>query len=245
MRTWIVAISLLFSGMCLAGTIDPSSKDQDHLDYAAGFPCVIEIRGICKCGGDHEFHASAVAISPHWALTAAHVVEGNKGVYVKIGDRKFPSDKVFVHEKFSEDSLGFADIALCRFRDDLGLDFYPELYDGDDEVSKVASISGYGVTGNFSTGHKIMDQRRRAGSNIIAAGEKDVLICNLSDRKTKMEFLIAPGDSGGGLFIGKKLAGINSFVSAEDGKPDSDYGDESAHTRVSKFVEWIRENTKD
>jgi hypothetical protein len=31
---------------------------------------------------------------------------------------------------------------------------------------------------------------------------------------------------------------------AEDGKPDSDYGDESAHTRISKFLGWIREKTK-
>ena len=245
MRTWIVAISLLFSSMCRAGTIDPSSKDQDHLDYATGYPCVLEIMGKCKCGGDHEFHASAVAISPHWVLTAAHVVEGTGGIYVKVGERKFPAIKVLVHEKFKEDSVGHADIALCGFLDDLGLNFYPELYEDGDEVSKVASIAGYGMTGTFSTGSKILDKKRRAGSNIVAEGENDVLVCNLSDRKTKLEFLIAPGDSGGGLFIGKKLAGINSFVSARDGKTDSGYGDESAHTRVSKFVEWIRTNTKD
>lgn len=245
MRTWIVAISLWLSGSCLAGTIDPSAKDEDHLEYAEGFPCVVEILGMCKCGGEHEYNASAVAISPRWVLTAAHVVDGTKGVYVKIGDKKFPADRVIVHEKFKEDSLGYADIAVCRCEGDFGLEFYPELYEGNDEASKVASISGWGITGTFSTGAKKHDKKRRAGSNIIAGSERDVLVCNLADKKTKMEFLIAPGDSGGGLFIGKKIAGINSFVSAPDGKADSDYGDESAHTRVSKFVDWIRKNIKD
>lgn len=245
MRTWIVAISLLFSGACLAGTIHPSAKDEDHLAYAEGFPCVVEIMGMCRCGGDHEYHASAVAISPRWVLTAAHVVAGTKGVYIKIGDRKFPADKVIVHKDFKENSLGYADIALCRCEGDFGLDFYPELYEGKDEVSKVVSVSGYGLTGTFSTGATKTDKKKRSGSNIVAESEKDVLVCNLTDRRTSLEILIAPGDSGGGMFIGNKLAGINSFVSSKDGKPDSGYGDESAHTRVSKFADWVRENMRD
>lgn len=245
MRTWIVAISFWFCGICFAGTIDPSAKDEDHIEYAEGFPCVVEILGMCKCGGEHEFHASAVAISSNWVLTAAHVVDGTKSPYVKIGDKKFPANKVLVHENFKEDNLGYADIALCRCEGDFGLAFYPELYEDKDEVSKVASMAGYGMTGTFSEGSKKSDKRKRAGSNIVAGSERDVLVCNLSDRRTRMEFLIAPGDSGGGLFIGKRLAGINSFVSAADGKTDSDYGDESAHTRVSKFVEWIRKNAKE
>jgi hypothetical protein len=60
--------------------------------------------------------------------------------------------------------------------------------------------------------------------------------------KTELEFLIASGDSGGGLFIDNKLAGINSCVMAVDKKPDSTYNDESGHTRISKFIGWIKEN---
>ena len=51
--------------------------------------------------------------------------------------------------------------------------------------------------------------------------------------------MISHGDSGGGLFIDNKLAGINSLVMSSDGKPDSSWTDESGHTRVSKFVSWI------
>lgn len=229
-------------GLCHAGTRDPSVADKDHLKYGEEFHSVVRVEGKCGCGKgeDHGFNGSGVAISGNWVVTAAHVVDGNKDVVVKIGDKVFPADSVIVHEDFDDSRVGHCDIALCRCAGDFGLEFYPGLYDDDDEVSKVASISGYGTSGSFSTGAVVSDGKRRAGSNIIARTERDVLVCVLSDRKTKLEFIIAPGDSGGGLFIGNRLAGINSFVMADDGKPDSDYGDESAHTRVSKFVPWIR-----
>ena len=54
-----------------------------------------------------------------------------------------------------------------------------------------------------------------------------------------MEFIICPGDSGGGLFIDKKIAGINSCVIATDGKPNSTYTDEGGHTRISQHLDWI------
>lgn len=247
MRTWIAVIVAIVYGVCLGGTRDPSVSDKSHLDYGSDFHSVVKVEGKCGCGQgkEHMFAASGVAISREWVVTAAHVVKGNKDVFVKIGDKKFPADEVIVHEDFVESGIGHSDIALCRCSGDFGLDFYPGLYEDEDEVSKVVSVAGYGTSGSFSTGAVVSDSQRRAGSNIVARAERDVIVCVLSDRKTKLEFLIAPGDSGGGLFIGNRLAGINSFVMAEDGKTDSDYGDESAHTRVSKFAPWIRKKIGD
>lgn len=58
-----------------------------------------------------------------------------------------------------------------------------------------------------------------------------------------LEYLIAPGDSGGGVFaeIGGQsvLVGVNSFVGSFDGSSDSDYGNVSGHIRVSAFNSWI------
>jgi hypothetical protein len=240
MVKWIFPIFVLVSSFCLGGTIDPSVPDQKYLDYAEGFGCVVRIEGVCSCGKDHEYHASAVAISPVWVLTAAHVVADVKDPVVKIGDRQFKVNKIVSHEDFKESKVGYADIAICRCDGDLGLEFYPELYENNNEISKTVSISGYGMSGNFSTGTVRSDKKRRAGSNKVVRIERDVLVCVLSDQKTALEFLIASGDSGGGLFIGNRLAGINSFVMSADGKNDSDYGDECAHTRISKFVPWIK-----
>ena len=58
-----------------------------------------------------------------------------------------------------------------------------------------------------------------------------------------LEYLIAPGDSGGGMFIDVAgedlLAGVHSFGASFDDLTDSDYGDVSGHTRVSAFTRWI------
>jgi hypothetical protein len=191
------------------------------------------------------FEASAVAISSHVALTAAHVVDKSDLVKIRIGEDTFKALKVIVNPSFKEEDVGHSDIAICVCEGDFGLDFYPDLYEDSDEVSKVVSMSGYGMSGTFSTGSVRSDKKKRAGSNIICRSERDVLVCNLKDKRTALEFMIAPGDSGGGLFINNKLAGINSFVMAADGKTDSDYGDECAHTRISKFLDWIRKNMED
>lgn len=241
MVKWIVPM-MLFCSCSLAGTIEPSVPDQKYLEYAKGFNCVIQIEGRCLCGKgeEHMFFGSAVAISPRWALTAAHVVDGNDRIHLRIGKDAFKALKVIVHGDFDSNKIGYVDIAMCQVEEDLGLDFYPDLYESDDEVSKVASMAGYGMTGNFSTGFTKSDGMKRAGSNIICRSERDVLVCVLTDTRTELEFLIAPGDSGGGMFIGKKLAGINSFITSPKGKPNSSYGNECAHTRVSKFAPWIR-----
>src|SRR5208283_4095111 len=61
-----------------------------------------------------------------------------------------------------------------------------------------------------------------------------------------LEGLIAPGDSGGGLFIttstGTYLAGVNSFVGSDSNLPNSMYGNFSGHTRVSAYSDWIEAN---
>ena len=104
-------------------------------------------------------------------------------------------------------------------------------------------MAGWGLTGTFNGGVKISDGRRRGGSNFVDKIEKNVLICSPSrknNKSTELEYLICSGDSGGGLFINGKLAGIHSSVLGYDGKPDSTYGDESTHSRVSSYVPWIK-----
>ena len=61
------------------------------------------------------------------------------------------------------------------------------------------------------------------------------------------EGLIAPGDSGGGVFVTidgiTYLAGVNSFGTASDGEIDSDYGDYSGCVSVCDFIDWLTETT--
>jgi hypothetical protein len=244
-RVFLVFCGILFSFSALAGTRDPRVPDSKYIEYGSKFKCVLKICG--KDSRDRMFCASAVAIKPHWIITAAHVVKDCHSCIVNVQDKSYCVTNVIYHQNYEENIFGYHDIAVGYVEEDLGLDFYPELYSKNDEVDKICSISGFGLTGTFNTGISQSDNNRRAGSNIIDKIDRNLLICtpSVSHRKTELEFLIGSGDSGGGLFIDNKLAGINSCVISEDKKPDSTYTDESGHTRVSYYVEWVNSVTKE
>lgn len=223
--------------ICLAGTRDPNISDKSYIDYGSKFKCVVPLCGKEDDGG--PYCASGVVIKPNWILTAAHVIKRAKTCKITINDKEIQTSVFIPHKDFESNNFGYYDIGLIYSDENIELDFYPELYKENNEVGKICALSGYGITGTFGTGAKIGDHIKRAGSNRISGTDRHLLICDLKDPNTVLEFLIASGDSGGGLFIDKKLAGINSCVLAVDDHPDSTYGDESGHTRISQHLSWI------
>jgi hypothetical protein len=235
------------AGPLTAGTTDPDTPDSKYVEFGKKFPFVRKIRAVERAPKDpkavHVFYGSAVMIRPHWVLTAAHVLlDVNQPTILgdELDPTEYPLSHTISHPQFDDGRNGYYDIALCYSEKDLGLDFYPALYTDHDELGKNATVAGFGFHGTFHTGMVEQDGKRRAGSNKISSLERSVLVCDPSmHQKTVLEFLITPGDSGGGLFIGNKLAGIHSFLMAVDGKPDGTYTDESAHTRVSLYADWV------
>jgi hypothetical protein len=242
-----ILLFLIFSlsgFVSISGTIDPFVDDSKYIEYGTKFNNVLSLEG--KNTKDQVMLGSCVLIDKEWVLTAAHIsIEMSSGG-VKYNDEIIPIDKLIIHKDFNIDRFGIADISLCHLSREIHLDSYPELYDDNNELGKICSISGFGFTGTFETTSKFSDGKRRAGHNFIEAIQEDLLVCSPSkdDKKTNLEFLIAHGDSGGGLFIESKLAGINSCVMATDKKTDSSYTDEGGHTRVSKYKPWIIETIK-
>jgi secreted trypsin-like serine protease len=233
---------ICFNTLSFAGTIDPNTPDERYIEYGSKFHSVVKL---CCFDGKGLSCGSAVVIAPNWIITAAHVVEGCHSWTVLIGDEKYNINKMILHKEYKSDIFGYNDIALGYLEKPIELEYYPEIYNDNDEVGKTCSIAGLGFTGNFHTGIKKHDGHKRAGSNIIDKTERGVLICSPSKRQeniTELEYLICSGDSGGGLFIKNKLAGINSSVIGYDGKSDSTYGDESCHTRLSLHYQWIKTN---
>lgn len=245
-RLFYTIFLVLFCLMTHAGTIDPKKTDQEYVNYGNKHACVIKLLGHTNDEKNTPYVASCVMISPYYALTAAHVVKGTITQYAIYDGVPHACLIAAIHSDFNSKKMGYNDIAILRFSKPIDLDFYPDLYTDNDEVEKMCSISGFGHTGTLSTGYDRQkdDGKKRAGSNIVNSLEKHLLICSSTDRATSMEFIICPGDSGGGLFINQKLAGINSCVFADDGKTDSDYGDNSGHTRVSIFADWIKESVE-
>lgn len=136
------------------------------------------------------------------------------------------------------------------------------LWAGGGELGNVGTHVGYGVTGSLATGYNSGSAgTKRAGQNMIDvlgsffAGYSDRLVFADYDEPgdpseswfgdstpLDLEYGIAPGDSGGGLFIGSTLAGVHSFLAWGDGAGDADYGDLGASVRVSQFQDWITTN---
>jgi len=108
---------------------------------------------------------------------------------------------------------------------------------GQNVVDVVGGVQTVGSNPNFAFGH-----------NRILAVDFDNPT-NIADSTLGsssplgLEYLTAPGDSGGGLFLESdgflQLAGVTSFGSTLDGNINSDYGDRGSYTRVSQFVDWI------
>lgn len=223
-----------------AGTIDPQNSDQKYVEYGAKHKCVLKLEG--KDLNDRYFYASCVIIKPRIFITAAHVVEKIKSSNVVFGQEKIETALIIYPSEYKSSEIGKNDIAIGYLEKDIILDFYPELYSKEDEIGKICSIAGFGVTGNYIIGANTHDGIKRAGSNTVDSIFNHMLICSLKHgKKTSLEFLISHGDSGGGLFIDSKLAGVNSCVFAEDKSLNSDINDESGHTRISINKKWIDE----
>lgn len=241
---WVAAMA-----PSLAGTIDPNTPDSKYVEFGKQFPNVVQLSAKVKCLNpqcefkSHAQKGSAVVIAPHWLLTAAHVVQdGTHHTAILADQTTYDLPHVVWHKDFDNSTFGVNDIALCYSPKEIVMEFYPELYDQDDELGKAITLAGWGFSGTFNTGASVTDGKRRAGQNVIAGSHRTVLTCvPRRQGRFPLEFMIAPGDSGGGMFIGNKLAGINSFLMAGDSKPDGTYGDESAFTRVSLYVQWVKD----
>ena len=246
MRYLILLMTICFGlSVSSAGTIDPNVPDAKYLEYGKKHECVVQIGGEYPDqsieGKRVGFLASAVVVKPRIVLTAAHVIQGGSNMYIILNENKIDIICAVILKAYDKDKLGPFDIAVCYLKEDAKLDFYPELYSEKDEVHKVCSIAGYGMTGNHRYGAKVHDGKKRAGSNYIDELFCGMLVCSVESKPhTSLEFLIAHGDSGGGLFIDQKLAGINSSVMTHKGGTlNSDIQDQSCHTRISLHKPWI------
>lgn len=240
-------VALSYAVYANAGTISPKANDEKHIKYGEDHKCVLKIKCyVNKDTSKYYYFASCVLVKPTIIITAAHVVSDSDRTVIVYENNEIEIDLVLYPNSFDEDEkigkVSPNDIAIGHLTQPIKIAYYPELYKGKDELGKICSISGFGNTGTHDVGCFRVDGNKRAGSNIVHAINDDLLECSLTDNPiTQMEFLIAHGDSGGGLFIDNKLAGINSsiYTTHKDKKLNSDYKDLSLHTRISSHIDWL------
>jgi hypothetical protein len=231
----------LYMSQLYGGTILDSVNDNEYIQYAKNIDCVVKIVG--KKDDQTKGVFSGIIIHPHWIITAAHTLDNEQKFYFYLEDKELEISEFFIHPKYNSSEFGSIDIGLCYIINPIKIKFIPELYKENNEIDKICCIVGYGMTGTGKSGAIKWDGKRRAGSNKIINIHKNMLMCDMSsDNPTQLEFCMASGDSGGGLFIDKKLAGINSCVFHDDPKLIGKYHDDSGHTRISnkECLDWIK-----
>jgi MYXO-CTERM domain-containing protein len=167
----------------------------------------------------------------------------------------------------SGDYLAGYDIGLVRLSSSV-TGFQPAtLYPNDTLAVQAGTIVGFGHTGTGLTGFQQGTfGTKRAGQNMIDAQGDGVTISSgilftdfdhpgdpseslIGDSAPlALEYLSAPGDSGGGLFI---TEGVNTYLLAitsfgwgyTDSNPDADYGDLAGFTATRPFQAWIETTT--
>lgn len=244
------AALLILASSCLAGTTDDSVPDAKYLERGQAYaPFVrrIYVSSPDTPRGGRPSEATAVVIAPRWALTAAHVVDTAAMADVA-GNRVLC---VFLHPRFEAELTGHHyDIAALWCAEEFGLDYYPPYASQHAKPGDLVTVAGYGSTGRISTGHTRYDALLRAGTQRIDRIEGSRMVCVISRGGSPMEYGIAPGDSGGPVYLGSgptaTLVGINSTV--QRGKSNSESlpasareGNESRHTNVSLVDEWLDE----
>lgn len=202
--------------------------------------------------------ATGVLISDHHVVTAAHVVDGLVLTRFTIGGHTFRATEVTLHPSWLSpmDLAGLpgvrVDLAVLTFAEDIaartGITPVP-LYRGAAELGEIATLVGFGRGGDGLTGPRLPSGTRRAAENRIdivtalglgfdfddpAGPIACTGACNHWDPVAlPLEGMIAPGDSGGALFVDGHLAGIASATWA------SAYGQWASYARVSFSADWI------
>jgi len=251
MNKQIFIIAFVMSIICsvsFSGTMRHDVSQEKYIDYGRKFYCVKKVVGVKenKEGKTYSI-GSCVVLNSHWIITCAHIAEDEVDyINVVIDDKEHLINKFIINKDYSKKKLQ-ADIALGFCEKGFGQVEEPLIHRGKIKLNEYCSFAGYGRYGTMITGANKYDGQLRGGTNRIDSFFKlDMVVVNGSrDRtRTQLEFLPNVGDSGGGLFIQGKLAGITSLVLSLDKVADSNYGDEGAFVQIYPHLEWIDKYVK-
>jgi Trypsin/PEP-CTERM motif len=239
-----------------SSTIRDDAPDSDYTDLAAlpdyaGVGTFVDTGGYTGCG---------VLIAPDWVLTAGHVTDiASSGTFTVDGN-SYSADELVTDPAWTGNVFAGGDFGLAHLSTPVTSVTPVMLYTGSAEFGQVATWVGYGFTGTGLTGYQTsLGNQKRAFQNVLDGNFNNPAQLLGSDfdnpnnpadnvwgsaTPLPLEGCVAPGDSGGGVFITidsqTYLAGVISFVAkVGSGTANGVYGNLSGAGRVSAAMPWI------
>ncbi|MBS1705795.1 MAG: trypsin-like serine protease [Armatimonadetes bacterium] len=240
--------------------------DSLYLAYGSQFPYVVRM----EFNAAAKDYRSATLINDQWLLTAGHNYPGaTYQLPVLINGQTYTTVSWIRHPSYNASNLlnGY-DISLVKLdRRVLDVASCP-LYQGP-EWNFVASIVGFGFTGDGLVGQTTSDLQRRAGTNLLEQlpGYTRISICDFDDgtdannalfganstspkTPTELECNFGSGDSGGPALIQidgtMKVCGVISFRGRLDQNTNSTiYGSVLGCSRIQPVYSWITQKAHD
>jgi len=245
-----------------ATILDPSEAavtDQQYRDLGASYPSVGQVTG-------PGFNGSGTYIGGRWVLTAGHIAFAKTSGNFSLGESSYPIVRAITFPSWSLGSDS-NDIGLVELSSEI-LGVTPalmvQLTDDSILLGQQTTWVGYGQGGTGLTGGTGLPGTLRGFTNVIdgfgpTLGLVESSMITDFDRPdgstnsivgsnplpSALEGNVTPGDSGGAVFLGDGLVGVISYRArlAVDPSSNSDYGELSGASRLSRFTDWVTEQT--
>ena len=261
-RALLVGVGLSLSP-ALASTILDTLDPQEYRDEAMLYPSVGMVTG-------SGFNGSGVLISDRWVLTAGHVSQNKQtGGVFNVGGVNYTIDSTILHPNYSTSGTSYSyDLGLLYLSTavtGVGAAEMLQLEPPASILGREATYVGFGYSGTGLTGAQLPielraftnliefygDQYGLTTTSFVSDFDNPTGTSNRQDSNpaaTRLEGAVAPGDSGGGVFITvegvRYLIGINSYSGYVSlATSNSKYGGLSGAVDLQQFHSWIFENT--